>query len=152
MAVTRESWPEFVREANARAHPVFFHEHHPNAARRISAAWAAVPFDVHQHLSKLKHPDLRELVRRLSVPTLVVAGEHDRCTTPDAARWIQENHCDAELVVIPNTAHFMYVEDPRSVAAAVDSFLTARLELVQVHADPARAAPIEPGARTNASA
>lgn len=124
---TRETWPEFVREANARARHFFFHEQHPETARRVSAAWAAVSFDTHQQLSKLRHPDLRELVRGLSTPTLVVAGEQDRCTTPDAARWIQENHRDAQLVTIPNTAHFMYVEDAPAVAKAVNSFLTTRV-------------------------
>ena len=126
--VTRETWPAFVREANARARPVFFHERHPETARRISAAWATVPFDVHQQLIKLEHPDLRDLVRRLTVPALVIAGEHDRCTPPEQAKWIQANHGDAKLAVIRDTAHFMYVEDAPSVVDAIDSFLTAQLE------------------------
>jgi pimeloyl-ACP methyl ester carboxylesterase len=126
-AVTRETFPEFVRQANVRARPVFFHDRHPETARRISAAWSAVSFDSHAQLVTLKHPDLRDLVERLTVPTLVVAGEHDRCTPAEDARWIHEHHGDAELAVIPDTAHFMYVEDPAAVATAIDTFLTARL-------------------------
>jgi pimeloyl-ACP methyl ester carboxylesterase len=125
--VTRESWPEFVREANVRAFPVFFHECHPETARRICAAWANIPFEVHQQLVTLNHPDMREVVRRLRAPALVIAGEHDRCTPPDAAAWIRENHRDAELAIIPSTAHFMYVEEPRLVAREIDAFLTSRL-------------------------
>lgn len=125
--VTRQTWPEFVHEANRRAGPVFFSVRHPDTARRISAAWAAVPFDVHQQLVKLKHPDLRDVVRRLVAPALVIAGEHDRCTPPEQAKWIQENHRDAELAVIRDTAHFMYVEDAGAVGDAIDAFLTARL-------------------------
>ena len=137
--VTRETWPQFVREANDRARPVFFHERYPETARRISAAWAAVPFDVHQQLVKLKHPDLRELVQRLTVPALVIAGEHDRCTPPEQAKWIQENHRDAKLAIIPNTAHFMYVEDAPAVALPIDSFLSARVPRRRVPAQSAEA-------------
>lgn len=126
--VTRETWPAFVREANARARPVFFHERHPETARRITAAWATVPFDVHQQLVKLEHPDLRDLVRRLTVQALVIAGEHDRCTPPEQATWIQANHRNAKLAVIRDTAHFMYVEDAPSVVDTIDSFLTEQLE------------------------
>ncbi|MFD7668964.1 alpha/beta fold hydrolase [Streptomyces sp. NPDC059788] len=122
--VTRETFPDFVREANARARPVFFHERHPDTARRVCAAWSTVPFETHRQLMTLVHPDLRDLVRRLTVPTLVVAGEHDRCTPPEQAVWIHENHQDAELAVISDTAHFMYVEDAPAVASAIDAFLT----------------------------
>ncbi|OLT10682.1 hypothetical protein BJF79_25690 [Actinomadura sp. CNU-125] len=124
--VTRETFAAFVREANVRARPVFFHERHPETARRVCAAWSSVPFEVHRRLIGMKHPDLRDLVRRLTVPTLLVAGEHDRCTPPEQAKWIHENHKDAELAVIADTAHFMYVDDAPAVAAAIDTFLTKR--------------------------
>jgi pimeloyl-ACP methyl ester carboxylesterase len=124
MPLTPATFPAFVAEANRRAAPIFFHDRHPEVARRVQAAWSTISLDVHRHLVTLRHPDLRDLVQRLRPQTLVVAGEHDRCTTPEQARWIVEHHRRARLVVVPATGHFMYLEDPRAVAAALEDFLS----------------------------
>ncbi|SEM92366.1 alpha/beta fold hydrolase [Nonomuraea pusilla] len=123
---TKETWSEYVREANARALPFFFHDKHPDVARRVSAAWSVIAFEVHQNLVRMRHPGLEETIRRLTVPALVVAGAQDKCTTVEQAEWIQGNHRDARLSVIPETAHFMYMERPELVAEAIRAFLLGR--------------------------
>lgn len=120
---TRETFAEFVRVANERARPVFFHERHPEIVGQVCAVWSTISWDVHRNLVASGHPDMRPVVKELKVPTLVIAGEHDRCTPPDQARWIHENHRSAELRIVPDTAHFMYMEEPAVVAREIADFV-----------------------------
>jgi proline iminopeptidase len=60
---------------------------------------------------------------RVSKPTLVVVGEHDRTTTPRAARVLHEGIEGSELVVVPNTGHMSFVEAPETYLEAVRGFL-----------------------------
>ena len=43
-------------------------------------------------------------LERVSKPTLVIVGEHDRTTTPRAARVLHEGIAGSELVVCPGPA------------------------------------------------
>ncbi len=64
--------------------------------------------------------DLWHAVARLTVPTMVVAGERDRLTPPAHARRITETlpH-PAGLIVLPETGHMSPLERPQEVAAAL---------------------------------
>jgi pimeloyl-ACP methyl ester carboxylesterase len=118
-------FPAMIREANRRAAPLFFHHRHPDVQRRVTASWSTILLKVHRNLVALEHPDLRPVVPALRMPTLVIAGEHDRCTTVEQARWLHAHLPDSELYVVPDTAHFMYMERPALVAARIERFLRA---------------------------
>jgi proline iminopeptidase len=60
---------------------------------------------------------------RVTKPTLVMVGEHDRTTTPRAARVLQEGIRGSELVVLPGAAHICYVEAQDAYLDAVRAFL-----------------------------
>jgi len=60
---------------------------------------------------------------RVSKPTLVVVGEHDRTTTPRAARVLHEGIEGSELAVIPDSGHMSFVEQPEAYLGAVRPFL-----------------------------
>jgi proline iminopeptidase len=60
---------------------------------------------------------------RVSRPTLVVVGEHDRTTTPRAARVLHDGIRGSELVVVAGAGHMSYVEAPEPYLAAVRAFL-----------------------------
>lgn len=126
MQLTEESFPAFTAEANRRAGPVFFTAEHPDVAARVLATWSTMSFESHRHLVMMSHPDLRAAVPALPGPVLVVAGEHDRCTPVASAQWIAQHHPRAQLLVVPSTGHFMYLEKPGVVADAIDGFLAGR--------------------------
>ena len=65
-------------------------------------------------------PDLRRIDR----PTLVVVGEHDRTTTPRAARVLHEHIGGSELVVLKDAGHMSFVEAQEAYLAAVRGFLS----------------------------
>jgi pimeloyl-ACP methyl ester carboxylesterase len=64
-------------------------------------------------------PDLRRIDR----PVLVLVGEHDRTTTPRAARVLAERIAGSELVVLEGAGHMSFVEAQGPYLAAVQSFL-----------------------------
>jgi Tfp pilus assembly protein PilF len=56
---------------------------------------------------------------RVSKPTLVLAGEHDRCTTPRAARVLHDGIRGSELRVLPGAGHMSIVEAQKEYLDAV---------------------------------
>jgi pimeloyl-ACP methyl ester carboxylesterase len=126
MELTEETFPQFVAEANRRAGPFFFHDRYPEVQHRVLGSWSTVPLRVHRNLVRLEHPDLRPVVPGLGMPTLVIAGEYDKSTTVEHAQWIHEHLPGSTLFVVPDTAHFMYMEQPDLVADQIQEFLSAQ--------------------------
>jgi proline iminopeptidase len=60
---------------------------------------------------------------RVSKPTLVIVGEHDRTTTPRAARVLHEGIAGSELAVVPEAGHMSFVEQPEAYLGPVKQFL-----------------------------
>ena len=60
---------------------------------------------------------------RISKPTLVIVGEHDRTTTPRAARALHEGIAGSELAVVPEAGHMSFVEQPEAYFGPVRQFL-----------------------------
>jgi proline iminopeptidase len=69
--------------------------------------------------------DFRPGLGRVAKPTLVVVGEHDRTTTPRAARSLHEGIVGSELVIVPDAGHMSFVEQTDVYLDAVRSFLNA---------------------------
>ncbi len=70
--------------------------------------------------------DFRSELVAVSVPTLVVVGEQDPATPQEDARAIADGIPGARLVVIPNAAHLVNVEQPEAFNRAVlDHLLVA---------------------------
>jgi proline iminopeptidase len=69
--------------------------------------------------------DLRAQLHKLATPTLVVHGEADAIPMDLVQEWVTAMP-HAQLVRVPNAAHFSYVEQPQIVWPAVEKFLTAR--------------------------
>jgi proline iminopeptidase len=68
--------------------------------------------------------DYRPKLSSVRKPTLIVVGEHDRTTTPRAARVLHEGIPSSELVVIPDAGHMSFVEKSEPYLTAVRRFLS----------------------------
>jgi proline iminopeptidase len=68
--------------------------------------------------------DYRPKLKDVRKPTLVIVGEHDRTTTPRAARVLHEGIEGSELVVVPEAGHMSFVEQNDAYIRAVGGFLT----------------------------
>jgi proline iminopeptidase len=67
--------------------------------------------------------DIRPVVRRIAVPTLVVSGDADWAVGPDRAREMAASMPDARAAVIADAGHFAWVEQPAAYREAVLAFL-----------------------------
>jgi len=82
--------------------------------------------DVLRHFANAGYGDFdyRPDLNRVTKPTLVVVGEHDRTTTPRAARVLNQGIPGSELLTIPGAGHMSFVEQPEFYIDAVRGFLS----------------------------
>jgi pimeloyl-ACP methyl ester carboxylesterase len=73
----------------------------------------------------LHDPKLRGRLRRITAPTLVVAGAHDGLVPLPHAEAYAAEIPDAQLVVMEHAAHWLPLERPDELAAITRDFLTA---------------------------
>jgi 3-oxoadipate enol-lactonase len=66
--------------------------------------------------------DVMDRLKEITCPTLVIVGEHDHGTPPEAAKAIQANIPGSELVIIPSAAHLSNVEQAEAFNSALLAF------------------------------
>jgi pimeloyl-ACP methyl ester carboxylesterase len=83
--------------------------------------------DVLRHFAKAGYGDFdyRPKLGSVTKPTLLIVGEHDRTTTPRAARVLHEGIAGSELVIVPDAGHMSFVEGTDVYLGAVRGFLEA---------------------------
>ena len=81
--------------------------------------------DVLRHFANIGYGDFNYVpsLERVSKPTLVLVGKHDRTTTLRAARVLHEGIAGSELVVLSGAGHMSFVEAPDPYIGAVRTFL-----------------------------
>jgi len=70
--------------------------------------------------------DLRPRLREIRVPCLVIAGGYDRSVTPERARETADALPRGRLLVMEDSGHYPFVEEPEPFLAAVLEFLGLR--------------------------
>lgn len=68
-------------------------------------------------------PDSRPSLAAIRCPTLVLVGDSDQATPPDAAREIAEGIEGARLVIVPKSGHLSTLEQPEAVMAALTDWM-----------------------------
>ncbi len=66
--------------------------------------------------------EVREALANVQAPVLVISAEHDRVTVPEAGWEIAEAVPNGECVLMKNAGHMMFVEKPRQVREAIETF------------------------------
>ena len=69
--------------------------------------------------------DLRPELKKVTVPTLVVVGEHDEATPPPMSHELAAGLPDARLTVMRGCAHVPQLQSPDLFLAAIGDFVTA---------------------------
>jgi len=107
----------------------FLHRPIPAAERRAfltdflvadyEAALGTIFTSVSQHAAELMPQEFA----KLTVPTLLVAGEYDKIIPAAMGRQAAAMNAKIEFSLIPNTAHFPMLEDPATYLQQVRKFL-----------------------------
>ncbi|MEW6669588.1 MAG: 3-oxoadipate enol-lactonase [Thermodesulfobacteriota bacterium] len=71
----------------------------------------------------IRNLNLRDRLREIRVPTLILVGEEDLGTPVSAAQTIQEGIAGSKLVVLKSAAHLSNIEQSKRFNDAVASFL-----------------------------
>ena len=74
-------------------------------------------------LNTLATSDLRPTLPHVKVPTLVIAGQHDRITAPAASRVLAQALPDARYLEMRRAAHAPFLSHRKEFAALMDTFL-----------------------------
>ena len=129
-AIEKEQAGEFASAAELIANlqrqiPLYFHrwEGNEQAGRELAADFAeAKPL---HHFNTVEFPtlDLRDELRSIEAPTLVVVGDDDFICGPVCADAIVRELSNGQLVTIPEAGHLVYVEQPEAFRAALNAFL-----------------------------
>jgi pimeloyl-ACP methyl ester carboxylesterase len=85
--------------------------------------------------------DAYSRIGQISVPTLVIHGEHDRLVPPENARLIAARIPGAKLAMIPGASHIFTTDQPALAHSAILDFLGAQATRKRV-----RPAPVPGGA------
>lgn len=88
------------------------------------AAMAAVPAEIYrQSLYCLTSFDRRSLLAELSIPTLIIAGEHDRAAPPAGMQRLADRIAGARFVCLEGSGHMLPMERPAAFNRALGAFL-----------------------------
>ena len=71
----------------------------------------------------LVNTDLRDIIHKISCPTLLIWGENDTATPLSDAKIIESLIPDCGLCVIKGTGHFSFCERPFEAHAIINSFI-----------------------------
>jgi pimeloyl-[acyl-carrier protein] methyl ester esterase len=90
--------------------------------RALREHGSARPQALQAGLALLEHNDLRALARAIGVPVLVIAGQSDRVTPPQAAQALVQLLPDARLLQLHRAGHAPFLSHQAQVAAGVLDF------------------------------
>jgi pimeloyl-ACP methyl ester carboxylesterase len=73
--------------------------------------------------AQLSDLQVKERLAALTMPALILFGEHDRVVPPGNARLLAGKMPDARVVILPGVGHIFPVEDPDATVRAITDFL-----------------------------
>ena len=100
-----------------------FRERNPAAVARMREMVVSTPpVGYAACCAAIRDMDQRESIRRITAPTLIIAGRQDPATTIEAAEFMRSRISGARLTAL-DAAHISNVEQPQAYAEAVLGFL-----------------------------
>ncbi len=100
-------------------------QHHPEVELRIRQMInAAIPSGIAAALRGMaQRADSTDLLATITCPTLVIVGEQDSLTPPDAVHDYASRIPGVQLVVLPHAGHLSNLEQPETFLEAIRNFL-----------------------------
>jgi 3-oxoadipate enol-lactonase len=103
-----------------------FQATHPELIEERRARFLAVePNTFHTACAALSTMDLRGSLAQVSVPVLVLVGEHDEATPPEMSRELAAGLPDATLQILPGCAHVPQLQEPTQFLEAIRTFISS---------------------------
>jgi pimeloyl-ACP methyl ester carboxylesterase len=71
--------------------------------------------------------DIRERLKNILLPTLIVCGEEDLLTPVKYSKYLHEMISASSLAIIPGAGHMIMAEQPERLNSAIEAFLAQRI-------------------------
>jgi 3-oxoadipate enol-lactonase len=113
-----EILPRWFGKDYAELHPAEYQGYLHMLARQPAAGYTA-------SCAALRDADLRERVKELDVPALVLCGEEDGPTPPEICRQLADSLPQAQFTEIRGAGHLPCIEQPAEFARRVRAFAEA---------------------------
>lgn len=78
-------------------------------------------------IRQLRHNDIRPLLDRIEIPTLVIWGERDGLTPPEHGKRVAERLSNARLEVVSGARHLPMISHPQATARLLSGFFKEEL-------------------------
>jgi 3-oxoadipate enol-lactonase len=102
-----------------------FRERAPEKAGRVKAGLLATSAEGYAVCAgAIAYMDLREPIRSIKAPAMIIAGANDMGTTPAMAEDIKARIPHAELTILSPGAHLLAVERPEAIISHLLEFLS----------------------------
>jgi len=101
----------------------FRRDHAELVERRVAQVKACDPHSYLEAFTVFCTADFVDRLGELTMPNLVVTGEHDVAATPRMAHLMGERLADARVHVLQGLRHSLLIEAPDRVGALLDAFL-----------------------------
>lgn len=126
----RPRWLEKIPLVDRMFMARFLHRPIPAVERRaflqdfLIADYEAALNTIFTSVSKAASELMPQEFARVTVPTLLIAGEYDKIIPAEMGRQAAAMNDKVEFALIPNTAHFPMLEDPGTYLQRVREFLS----------------------------
>jgi len=118
----REDFEGFVRTIDGAA---LGPDAPAEARQRVTASLRRCsPETIHGDFAACDRFDIRDRLKEILVPTLVICGEEDRLTPLRSSEYLHREIAGAHLVTVPGAGHMVMLEAPDAVNEAMARFLS----------------------------
>lgn len=126
LATTRAGMRLLLRHGNPRGLPV---EYIDQAYNSFDAGTRRAVLRLYRNTRETKNSmqEIADALRPLDLPALVVWGAHDPYISVDFAERQREVFPNAQLLILPDSGHWPFIDNPEAVATAVVPFLRSQL-------------------------
>jgi pimeloyl-ACP methyl ester carboxylesterase len=69
------------------------------------------------------YADYPQIIRDISVPTLILQGKQDPYIPPSQAERLNQHIANAKLVFLPDGSHFLPIDTPQEIAREIGAFI-----------------------------
>ena len=103
-----------------------FQKNNPAETARMKEMMIATPVEGYiSCCAAVRDMDHREIIKGITVPTLIIAGAKDMATNVEAAEFIRDRIKGSKLAIVDG-AHIANVEQPEAYTKEVLEFLSAK--------------------------
>jgi len=126
---------EYAKLAWGDGYFPFLYQHRPDPNYDPAAGNTSTSWDLYREMwgshgefiidGNLKSVEYADKLPGIKVPTLVICGDHDE-SDPSLSRFMHEKIAGSKLVVLPQSGHMAFVDQPTLYVKAVDDFLNGK--------------------------